>query len=397
MAFALIASIFIIAQYFTLHFVNRGSNKIGIKDSTLHFDAIRRTVSVAQYILAAFLLVAVFQMAVASHYYVVIISGITSVSFTLAFATMGILAWRFFRWYRSKKDATVVLYGLSSATLAAKNTFMLGFMLPVLSSRPSEIGEHSSIYAYFAVGSIPYISSYGLDISTIISFILMWITTVMLLHHYSTSLGKAKYWVLICIPLLYFLSQFAILYSGAFGSLLQINPTSISIIVSIIFTMSLPIGGLLFGGAFFIIARRIPPGNIVKNYLALYGCGIMLFFIPGQVNLINSPYPPFGLVALSSIGLASYLILVGLYSSAISISHDKKLRQSIRKFVRAKLLDNIALAQMEEEMNKEVVKLVKENSEILGAQTGVYPSLSEEDIKHYLQTVLEETKKVSHQ
>jgi hypothetical protein len=48
------------------------------------------------------------------------------------------------------------------------------------------------------------------------------------------------------------------------------------------------------------------------------------------------------------IGLSSYLILVGVYSSAISVSEDIKIRQTIRKFTlkESKLLDSIGTSKI---------------------------------------------------
>lgn len=47
-------------------------------------------------------------------------------------------------------------------------------------------------------------------------------------------------------------------------------------------------------------------------------------------------------------GLSSYLIFIGIYSSAISVSEDSKLRASIRKSVEAEVnfIGNIASAEM---------------------------------------------------
>jgi len=80
-------------------------------------------------------------------------------------------------------------------------------------------------------------------------------------------------------------------------------------------------------------------------------------------------------------GLSSYLVLVGIYSSAISVSEDSKLRQSIRKLVlkETKLLDSIGTAQMQGEIESMVLQVTKEQEETLKEQTGVQPSLSEEE------------------
>jgi asparagine N-glycosylation enzyme membrane subunit Stt3 len=89
---------------------------------------------------------------------------------------------------------------------------------------------------------------------------------------------------------------------------------------------SRPIGGILFGLAFILVARKLQNQEI-KDYLILTGIGFLLLLISyeGQV-LITAPFPPLGLLSGSFFGLASYLIFIGLYSSAVSISQDSKLR-----------------------------------------------------------------------
>jgi hypothetical protein len=52
------------------------------------------------------------------------------------------------------------------------------------------------------------LSSTGYNVTNIVSFILIWVSTVLLLYHYSSRVGKAKYWLIVSIPLLYFIIQF---------------------------------------------------------------------------------------------------------------------------------------------------------------------------------------------
>jgi len=56
-------------------------------------------------------------------------------------------------------------------------------------------------------------------------------------------------------------------------------------------------------------------------------------------------------------GLWAYMVLIGIYSSAISVSEDSKLRQSIRNFAikESRLLDSIWTAQMEQEIERRVI------------------------------------------
>jgi len=124
---------------------------------------------------------------------------------------------------------------------------------------------------------------------------------------------------------------------------------------------------------------------------------IMLLFTSNQaILLITAPYPPSGLATISFMILASYLISTGVYSSAISIAQDVKLRQSLRISVeeqqQSNLLDNIGSSQMEQEVRKKVVKVMKDLSYQTEEKTGIQTSLEEQDIKEYLNKVIEEVK-----
>jgi hypothetical protein len=153
------------------------------------------------------------------------------------------------------------------------------------------------------------------------------------------------------------------------------------------------LGGFLFAAPFFAIAKHIPPNkSFLKEYLILAAWGLILFNVTTSGNVLNAAYPPFGFSDVMLEVTASSLILLGLYCSAISISADTKLRQLIRRSVleETKLLGNIGAAQTKIETEKRIVNIVKEHSDTINEQTGVQPSLTEEDIKHYLDDVLGE-------
>lgn len=130
--------------------------------------------------------------------------------------------------------------------------------------------------------------------------------------------------------------------------------------------------------------------------------GFIIFFISTQsVGLVIAPYPPFGLISTAFVGLSCYLILVGIYSSALSTSHDTKLRESIRNLAKSesKLLDGIGKAEAVigkadavKEIEFRVTKLTREYSEHALNETGISSSFTEEDAKNYLAQVLNELK-----
>ena len=93
------------------------------------------------------------------------------------------------------------------------------------------------------------------------------------------------------------------------------------------------------------------------------------------------------------IGLSSYLLLIGIYSSVISVAEDSKLRQSIRNYAikESRLLDSIGTAEMQREIEKRVIALTKQNQDKMAEETGIQSSLTEEDMNIW-QQVIEEVK-----
>jgi len=70
--------------------------------------------------------------------------------------------------------------------------------------------------------------------------------------------------------------------------------------------------------------------------------------------VLQAGYPPFGLANVSYVGISSFLILSGLYNSAISVANDVRVRQSIKNSAinESKLLGSIGTAEMQQEISK---------------------------------------------
>jgi hypothetical protein len=58
------------------------------------------------------------------------------------------------------------------------------------------------------------------------------------------------------------------------------------------------------------------------------------------------------------------------------------------------LLDNIGSAHMEQEIQKRVLILTKQNQDRIAEETGIQSSLTEDDVKSYLQEVIKEIQEV---
>jgi hypothetical protein len=102
--------------------------------------------------------------------------------------------------------------------------------------------------------------------------------------------------------------------------------------------------------------------------------GIMLLSISNEdAGLYLLPYPPFGLPTITFVGISSYLLLVGIYYSAISTSQDNKIRSLIKKSVeeQLKFVSEIGTSQMEQEIQSKVKDLTRRSAKKLEEDSGI--------------------------
>ncbi len=182
---------------------------------------------------------------------------------------------------------------------------------------------------------------------------------------------------------------------NVFTPLRLADPILFGLSYTLVFSTSKPVGGILFGIAFWIVSKGLSYRH-VKDYMIISGYGLLLLFTANQHQLLQlNPYPPFGLATISYVGLASYLVLVGVYSSALSVANDVELRRSIRRSVQenSDLLGNIGEAQFEEVLQKKIFQKTKSLSEKITEETGIASSLDERDLHEYVILAINEVKK----
>ena len=387
--FILISLAYGVSQYFILEIVKLKLEEVRMKSRYLNL--MHRVVTTVQYFLTAIIIFVVLQILLSAQYYGWMLTLVTATSYTLNVILLGLFAQRFFSWYRSNKNTIVVLlYGLSAAALAITSVVAVISDSYNLQAKQGEITSQSKVvYPSFDPGTVQTLLHDIYHYSDLISFSLVWISTAVLLRHYSQRLGRAKYWNLMMLPLIYYLSSLI-----AFFNLYTPETDTEAFYYYIYASLNSTAGGILFGFAFRSIGKSIAHNSNVRNYMTISAYGFVLLFISNQATLIAAPYPPFGLITVSFMGLSAYLMFVGLYSAAISISGDIRLRQSIRKSAmeESKLLVSIGAAQMEQKIQTKVIERAKGHAEIMMQQTGVQSSLTEHEMKQYLSTVLKEIK-----
>jgi hypothetical protein len=390
--FAFISAISLVGQNLVLRFIKHNIEEGQRAQKNLRLNSIYKVAIMVHYVLAAILVFVILEMLITSRYDVISLTTAITISYIFSIVMMGILSHRFFTWFRLNRSYVIFLYGLSSGTLLVNAFITLLLANSILLARPPEVMPHA-IMQVVKINDYPALN-YAYTITTIISFIITWFATMGLLRNYTEKMRRFTYQIILILPLAYFVSQFLVFSLGLLGPTLISNPIFYGILFTIIFTLSKPIGGIIFGIGFWMIARNIHKDNVVRSYLIISGYGFLLFFTSTQAILLTfTYYPPFGLVTISFVGLSSYLVLAGIYSSALAISQDANLRRQIRLLAirESKLLDSIGSAQMEMEITKRVLHIVRKNKTDM-LESGIPSALDEENMHSYLNDVLEEIK-----
>jgi hypothetical protein len=93
--------------------------------------------------------------------------------------------------------------------------------------------------------------------------------------------------------------------------------------------------------------------------------------------------------------VSAYLVVVGIYMSTVSLSQDAELRRSIRHIARtqSKLFDSMVTAEIEKEIERRVMEVIKNQSVKMENETGVQPSINDQEIHDYLKQVIREVKR----
>src|ERR671911_1046833 len=91
----------------------------------------------------------------------------------------------------------------------------------------------------------------------------------------------------------------------------------------------------------------------------------------------------------------AYLVTIGIYMSTISLAQDAELRRSIKRVARtqSKLFDSMVTAEIEKEIERRVMQIIRTQSVEMETETGVQPSLNDQEIQDYLKQVIKEVKR----
>lgn len=380
-----IFAIFVVTQYYVLAFVNFNNKSHNIRARFLHTT--HKIVTVIQYILTGIILLVILQILTVQQYNTILLHIAISISYGIWIVMLSLLAKAFFSWYRSKKNLMILIFALSMIAYVINGALGLAYHIDELAKRNLVI--RLGDIAVFSESPSSIDTVY--QISAIVSYVLTWIATVILLRPNIEKFGKVRFWIMMSAPMIYYLIEFPLFTLGVFTP----SEDSNAMTNILIFSLSPIFVGILFGVAFLSIAKTLKMGTAARNYMIIAAYGFVLFYIAGSAWSSQAAYPPYGLISVSFTGLSCYLIYNGLYFSAVSISQDMTIRQTIKKSVmeQSKLLHSIGTAEMENEVQKQVLATARKTSDSMTDKTGVEASMNEDDMKAYVQLVIKELSK----
>jgi hypothetical protein len=355
--------------------------------------------TISQCVLIVILSAMFIQIMIYSEYHIILLVAVTAIGYTLSAMVMGILTYYMSIWYRlNPRNLVLLLFALSAGMTAlaslngglSQNGLILQTGISVV--HPDTIVVYPTISPYPSqlLGELYSISL----IATMLAYGLTWGASALLLYNYSKSIGMIRYLIIISLPMGSFLF-------GITPILLQLPSTSTyfdpSLLVFRILSISALIAvGVLFGVSFLTTVRalRRTTKNLTVDYLFIATYGISSLFISLAANIAHGAYPPFGITTYGFTAVASYFFMLGIYSSALSVSADTNLRRAIRKSVMEQsFLDSIGTAQMEHEIQKKTLKIMNDSASDPRRDSGIEPELSDQKLKEYMDEVLQEVKK----
>lgn len=369
-------------QLYLLEFIRQKSSLI--RKNAAFLDISFKIVFVVQYLVVSTFIFVMADIITKQQYMPIALTIVTTVTYGLTIGLMSIFTIIFFSWYKSNRNSVVILiYGLSFAAVVIASAIFLTGSLYRLMEKPQVI-SHEDVPSTVKSkpGSLLYDLAKMYHYADIVSFLLKWVATALLLYHYAQKIGRTKYWILISLPLIYFAGTYLDDYH------IYEPHTGIEELYWDLYTsLNSTAGGILFYIGFIVAARHFHGNTAVKEYLILCGFGFLLFFSAGQSTLANTLYPPFGLATMSLYGLSTYMILLALYSCAISVSEDIELRNSIKKSTlrESKFLHSMGTAHMEKDLTRRMMlKAREEQKNRMLKSSGIKSSLTDEDIMNII-------------
>lgn len=389
--FILICCVAIFALIYLQKFAEK-DNKVLLSKSKYLYN-LSKIAKYSSYILIGNLVLVVLTILILSEYSLANLLLAQNMNALMGSSILFLLALKFLFWYFSNRNSPIIFfYGLGfmilsvsifvvyigeNALIIQKPSWITPMMKVVYPDIESNIFDQFYEYYKYLLG---------------ISLILLLVGSYILLSQYTEKIQRIRL-------LVGLISSFILFLSTSLDSfnIIEVPDTDESLILYYMFEgLGTAFSGIIFGYSFWKVAGKLEHNNPIRKYLIVTANGLIMFFTVTQSTLIIAPYPPYALPTVSFIIVCTYLVNFGLYSSALSLSHNITLREKIREKTKnnSNLLGSIGSAQMTTELQravKDVKEVVDKEEKELEEKTGIETaSLSEENVQDYMEQVMQE-------
>ncbi|MGZ5490870.1 MAG: hypothetical protein ACXWFZ_09770 [Nitrososphaeraceae archaeon] len=391
--FILITSGSIFGQLYLQKFAEKDNKELLSKSKyLLRITKINKTTS---YILIVNLVIVILSVIIFSKFSIINLLLANNISVVVGSYMLGSFGLKFFMWYLERRNSVIILlYGLGFIFFAFCNFIIFMSDNFLLIEKPVFITPYLPIiYPEVQDNIFGYIVKYWTYLQTL-SFIMLLSASYILLSHYSERINRYKLIFILTLVFIIFMTS----KLDSFN-ILDVSDDDKNLFFYYIFQSLInTVGGVIFGYSFWIVANKLEIDNPIRRYLIMTAIGFIIIYTVTQSTVIATAYPPYGLSSLSFIISSIYLVNFGLYSSAISLSHDVQLRNKIRTLTvnHKSLLGNIGQAQMTSELQKaitDVKDVVDKEEQELKEKTGIESTLTKENVENYMEQVLQEMMK----
>jgi hypothetical protein len=382
------------------------TNDVRFKNNKFYFIAIFLIFS----FLSIILITTIIQLLFLESYSNLIFYLTSYIAFISSFGFLLILSVKFFHWHLLGKNYFTLAYGILFAIYCLSLLLALIYLINGLATHPSNIYYTSPRELRAGTFSINIIFQNNIaimyDISFIISFLLAWILTVFMLKQYSRRIGKYKFWILVSLPLIFYLLR----YEGIIFSYFNVNELPISSTIGSIYSTigaaffnafinsNIQTSGIFFGFSFLAILLKLKDYQLRNDMIITIIGMIILFGSRDFYAIFLNSFPPSGIITLSFMPIGSFMLLIGLISFLKLAARDKQLYADIIMKLEndTLLLKNILLSEKEIETSKKIKPLLEYSFQWQKEHN--YQEMKIEEVKQIIDDVISEFhgKKIFH-
>ena len=362
------------------------------------------SIFIIYFVLALTLIITTIQISIFKSYSNVTFYLTSYISFISTLGYLSILSFNFYRWYLKGKNNFTLLYGILFSLYCITLILALLYLISGLATHPSTINYTSPRELRGGTFSINIVFQNNIalvyDIFFIMSFLLGWLLTVYMLKQYSRRIGKYKFWILVSIPLFFYLIR----YEGIILTYFNIDNLISLPVLGIIYpsikdafyiafmNSNIQTIGIFFGFSFVPILLKLK-NSLLQNYMITTIIGMMILFASRDFHSIflNS-VPPNGTITISFMPIGVFMLFTGIISFLKLAARDKEFyRDLILRIERdISLVKNIIITEKETEISNKIKPLIEYSNK--WQKEHKYRLMQNEEVIQIIQDVIAEVR-----